>query len=474
MLQLRKGDCYAQNFKNKRTSFKSSLPKQISFRLSIIFLLLNFLLFRMPLAQAQDQHSLVGSEPLDVKPLRIGDSIPEELWNLPLNVLNHEDGKSVIKLDDYRDRSLILLDFWNNVCVPCLKLIPKIEGIAHEVGSDFQPIPITNQKREKIETFLEGKDLDFLTVVEGSILTKYFPMFSVPHEIWIKDGKVFAITGGNAINKNTVAGVMSGAIKKLPEKLYNTSYDNTIPLLVDGNGGNSPDLLYHSTLTGYLPGVVANIQGELEGDRYFIRHINLSPVELFKNVARRFNYELVLNSRTVFADENVKKLINLNPDDSTDQSHLYSYELVVPRYMKEDINTMAMEELNRFFSKRYAFSATIARRGVPCWIITVADSSQLPFSSEEANIREQNDVLRYSNQMLRPFVEAMNFNFHTGTPYIIDNTGIGAGLNLRLFLGDHGFAKTKTYLESVGFSLSLETRVIEALEFQPNIKPVTN
>src|SRR5690606_34739823 len=48
----------------------------------------------------------------DFRGLSIGDTIPDAVWNLPLWVVNHPDGKDTIKLDDYRNEKLLVLDFW--------------------------------------------------------------------------------------------------------------------------------------------------------------------------------------------------------------------------------------------------------------------------------------------------------------------------------------------------------------------------
>lgn len=37
----------------------------------------------------------------DVQPLNVGDPIPDELWEMPLQVVNHPEGKETITLEDY-------------------------------------------------------------------------------------------------------------------------------------------------------------------------------------------------------------------------------------------------------------------------------------------------------------------------------------------------------------------------------------
>jgi len=63
-----------------------------------------------------------------IKPLKIGDMVPDEVWKLPLNVLNHPAGKTVITLNDYKG-NVIILDFWATWCGACIASFPKARKI---------------------------------------------------------------------------------------------------------------------------------------------------------------------------------------------------------------------------------------------------------------------------------------------------------------------------------------------------------
>src|SRR5690606_22173725 len=72
--------------------------------------LLCFMLFNLPEAWAQSAEPRTAEGQIEIKPHKIGDTIPEELWNLPMQVVNHPTGKDTITLNDYRDKKLIILD----------------------------------------------------------------------------------------------------------------------------------------------------------------------------------------------------------------------------------------------------------------------------------------------------------------------------------------------------------------------------
>jgi len=48
----------------------------------------------------------------DIKPLKIGDTIPEVLWNTPLHVVNHPEGKQTITLNDYKGKFIMFDEFY--------------------------------------------------------------------------------------------------------------------------------------------------------------------------------------------------------------------------------------------------------------------------------------------------------------------------------------------------------------------------
>ncbi|WP_157278253.1 hypothetical protein [Olivibacter sitiensis] len=62
------------------------------------------------------QGQLLSNEqlPTNIQQLNIGDTIPEALWHLPLQVVNHPPtgGKDTITFNDYRGKAIIL-DVWS-------------------------------------------------------------------------------------------------------------------------------------------------------------------------------------------------------------------------------------------------------------------------------------------------------------------------------------------------------------------------
>ena len=95
--------------------------------------------------EAVQQVSAQGAEPAvtaiqidNIEPSQIGDTIPEYLWHLPLQVVNHSEGQETITLNDYRGK-LIILDFWATWCGSCIKEMPKTQQLQERFVSIAKP-----------------------------------------------------------------------------------------------------------------------------------------------------------------------------------------------------------------------------------------------------------------------------------------------------------------------------------------------
>src|SRR5690606_8287670 len=64
--------------------------------------LLCFMLFNLSDAWPQGAESRTAEGQIEIKPLQIGDTIPEEVWNMPLQTVKHGRETKEIRLADYR------------------------------------------------------------------------------------------------------------------------------------------------------------------------------------------------------------------------------------------------------------------------------------------------------------------------------------------------------------------------------------
>jgi len=170
---------------------------------------------------AQTPRKDSGADGLNkIKPLMVGDTIPEALWHLPLDVLNYAQGSQRIYLNNFRDKKLILLDFWTVWCVPCINKLKELSAQLNLLDENAIVVPVTKNNTSSAQHILKQNDVDLFTIYADSMLIRYFPHVSVPHQIWIKDGIVTYITDGNL---TTVANINDFVMNKPVQLLQKES-----------------------------------------------------------------------------------------------------------------------------------------------------------------------------------------------------------------------------------------------------------
>lgn len=156
---------YQNGFYNIYNSFTYNLNCLI---IIIIFLFSNF--------SATPLHAQGDMMLKDIKKLSIGDTIHDELWNIPLQVVNHPDGKDTITLNDFRDKKLIILDFWSTYCGSCYYTFPTTFKKVAPYKDEIVLLPMTYQERQIVEKAV--KKNSYLQSIEG--------FYSVVNSLWFR------------------------------------------------------------------------------------------------------------------------------------------------------------------------------------------------------------------------------------------------------------------------------------------------
>src|SRR5699024_4215398 len=117
--------------------------------------------------ESRDNGALKASD--SIKPLEIGDEIPEELWEAPFQVMNHPEGKETITLNEYRGK-LLILDFWASWCAPCVRSLRALDSIQTSFKDELAVLPITQESLEVVEANSNIKALGLPSIVNASIL----------------------------------------------------------------------------------------------------------------------------------------------------------------------------------------------------------------------------------------------------------------------------------------------------------------
>lgn len=138
-----------------------------------------------------------------VKALNIGDTVPDITIT---NVYNYPS--STIQLSDLKGK-LVILDFWATWCTACIREFPKLDSLQTRFRNGVQILLVSSagsNTLNEISQFFEkhlnagNKKYAFPFTANDTTLTKLFPHISIPHIVWLYDGKVTAITDAEGIS----------------------------------------------------------------------------------------------------------------------------------------------------------------------------------------------------------------------------------------------------------------------------------
>src|SRR5690606_16954855 len=227
----KRASMYKETFLNLLIKFSRLFYRAVE-NIRILHLgFLCFMLFNLSTAWAQSAEMRAAEGQTEIKPLEIGDTIPEQLWNLPLQVVNHPTVNDTITLNDYRNKKLIILDFWATWCAPCIASLKKLLPFQDQHSHDFAVIPYSNENIGMLKSRMEKLSFQILTAYGQELLNNYFPHKSIPHQIWIADGKLIHVDDGKNATAANLMAAMGGDVSSLEAKYEVLDFDNKQPLI---------------------------------------------------------------------------------------------------------------------------------------------------------------------------------------------------------------------------------------------------
>ena len=372
----------------------------------------------------------------EIKPLKIGDKVPDELWDQYFPVVSAgNDQTQMLKLGDYQDK-LIILDFWATWCAPCISSLGKLDTLQKEFKDDLMIIPTSYEPEEKVRSFFADKGWQLPTLFNETLLKAYFPYQTIPHQVWLKDGKVFAISNHQYTNNTNIKKVLEGQDVIMPVKPF-VEFDSSLPLLIDGNGGNRDRLLYQSIITKMID---INSSGRVPINNKGFLFYNGTALtllkEAFSNISTRPNrviYE-ISDSLMALLDFNDRKRIGVyERDREYDEwlsNYTFCYNLTSSAEMeKEKIYRIMQNDLNNYFSVALEIYATVEERTMDCWILKkTGNIEDLITKGETGKYKYDKDSAILINRHMGYLIEEINSI--DPKKIMIDETGIKDNIDM--------------------------------------------
>lgn len=202
------GEELTSDEKNSYASYLASIiyDHQLKLKYASICLLTFLTMLSFDFAYAQE------TTKYEILPLQIGDTIPQAIWDMPLQVVNHPEGKDTIRLEDYRNKKLIILDFWATWCAPCVQSMDKWNKIYDENDNEILALGLHFGYKDNLSVYMQQRGWKIPSAYgdDYTLLNNYFFMKDVVSRIvWIFDKKVYAITGVKGYNQETISRLLN-------------------------------------------------------------------------------------------------------------------------------------------------------------------------------------------------------------------------------------------------------------------------
>ncbi|SHH03402.1 TlpA family protein disulfide reductase [Pedobacter caeni] len=308
-----------------------------------------------------------------IKPLKVGDRVPEEIWNRTFQVVNHPQGKETMTLKEFKGK-LIILDFWGTHCGSCISAMPRTNKLEKQFSDQMVIIGVTDENREKVSSFIPKnktlKSINPFSIIGENVIQGFFPTNSIPHYVWIgEEGLIEAITNPDQITEEHIIQVL----KKAPLTVEPKEYIDTDRPIFAGEGLQQHQLFHYSVMVkgrqnGLSSGSEAKSFTESMCRRVFTNYdikgmYHIVAWELFQQLGLgKFSMKrLIIES--AYHDLLEDTVSKHRPDWY--RNNLYTYDKIIPISESPNLYHYILEDLNHYLN----FTGTIEKRKVKCMVL---------------------------------------------------------------------------------------------------------
>ena len=364
-------------------------------------------------------------------PLAVGGQVPGDL----VLKIQNKTGEYKVSFSELKGTSIII-DFWATWCAPCVAMFPKISSLQQKVGDKIRFLAVTYQNGQEVIPFLHkynasrSVSLETDMVLEDTTLTRLFPHRYLPHYVWIDgEGIVKAITGFEEVTEANVQALVANRLGNLSLKRdTRIAFDPELPLLVNGNGGNGQNLIYHSVMTTYTPGLPLAYKVSKKDDPQPMKLTvtNFSRLGLYKVAFGEYHWT-INNSSVIFDVAEPERLTTQLVGEPylnwLATNNGFCYELIVPVEHRSKAFELMRKDLDLLFSE---YKASVEKRLTPALVLTAIEGyEKLKSSGGEERLQVDQFSFSCRNKPLDVFLKALKMKYLQRHPLpIVNESGI--------------------------------------------------
>jgi peroxiredoxin len=257
-----------------------------------------------------------------------------------------------IKLSDYNGKVRIL-DFWATWCGPCIAKMADLKKLKNQFPNDLEIISISDEKLEKILSFVQKQNLPFQFVVDSnSVISNKFGVAALPFTILLdKKGVIKVINNSSAITPEIMRDMIADKPVQFP-KPQNLS----VPILSDTA---KKGVQNRRIFTKYQPNIQAFTRAETEGE-YAGRRIMIYNQTLAQIVTDLSNW--------------YQSGISLSDTISKSKDQLYCLDFIFDEKNAAQRANLALE----FLTKRFPNKIKVRSEIVKGYALQVGNRANIP------------------------------------------------------------------------------------------------
>ena len=280
----------------------------------------------------------------------LGENVSEDFYTHKHDIINWATKETYQEsFVNHRDK-LIILDFWASWCTACLFSLKEMhENIIPYIDtSKVIIIPVNYQDYNSIKSTLNNFKWNYQTVYDDKFLDYIFPHNSLPHMVWIKDGKIIATPKSSYATLENIEYVLQGQMPNLINQTQVKRINPVVPLFTSNNA-NAPVFMNYDNfkLAGFVKDHASEdiLVTETPDSLFFYainQHIDMMLYMAFeKYISKRFTringiqYEVDEASLQKLRKGRPKAVYSDYHQDLLNQQwyedNVYSFELRVPK-----------------------------------------------------------------------------------------------------------------------------------------------
>jgi thiol-disulfide isomerase/thioredoxin len=379
----------------------------------------------------------------DAQDLKIGDKVPDVLVKGVSGL--HLEGKVMggeVQLSAFKGK-LLLLDFWATWCAPCRAMVPVMDSLQKVFGDRLVVLPVSYESAAVVAPVLAQlqriRPFTLPGVVGDKVLHGLFPHRSLPHYVWIDgEGTLRAVTEEKEVTGENISRVLSGkGLAGLAEKRDpKVAYSADAPLLLNGNGGDGASLVYHSLLTGYVPGLSGGTRisrfDPVRGQLFTARNVGFPWLcRMAYNEGGRWFQDACIK---VLSKDSLRMTSRASGQAYRDwlaAGNGWCYELMVPPQLATSAFGIIKEDLRRMFPQ---YRVTLERQRALCLaLVRTSSVDKLRSTGGTPALKITPFQAALHNAPLSELLRRLQVQYlqNSALP-VIDATGYEGGVDLEL------------------------------------------